>query len=110
MPKHGKKYEDAAKEISRETLYDPQEAFALIKKTATAKFDETVELAVRLNLDPRQADQQVRGAVVLPNGTGPHPFGFGIRQRGKSQRSRSCRRDFVGAEDMVRKNPERKLV
>ena len=49
MPKHGKKYEDAAKEISRETLYDPQEAFALIKKTATAKFDETVELAVRLN-------------------------------------------------------------
>ena len=103
MPKHGKKYEDAAKEISRETLYDPQEAFALIKKTATAKFDETVELAVRLNLDPRQADQQVRGAVVLPNGTGRTRSVLVFAKGEKAKEAEAAGADFVGAEDMVEK-------
>ena len=70
MAKHGKKYENALKEFDKTNLYEPQEAFAVLKKTATAKFDETVDLAIRLNLDPRQADQQVRGAMVLPHGTG----------------------------------------
>ena len=66
----GKKYKDSAKQIDRGTLYDPKEGLELICKTASAKFDETVELHVRLGVDGRHADQQVRGAVVLPNGTG----------------------------------------
>ena len=68
--KHGKKYIDAAKLIENNKTYDPTEALELCCKTATAKFDETVELHVRLGVDSRHADQQVRGAVVLPNGTG----------------------------------------
>ena len=68
--KHGKKYTDAAKLIESSKTYDPSEALELCCKTATAKFDETVELHVRLGVDSRHADQQVRGAVVLPNGTG----------------------------------------
>ena len=70
MAKHGKKYMDALKTFDRQNLYEPAEAFSLLKKIGVAKFDETVELHIRLNLDPRQADQQVRGAMVLPNGTG----------------------------------------
>ena len=68
--KKGKKYSDSLKLIDRAKLYDPEEAVALVKQTAKAKFDETVEISVRLGVDPRHADQQVRGAVVLPNGTG----------------------------------------
>ena len=68
--KKGKKYSDSLKLIDRARQYDPEEAIALVKKTAKAKFDETVEISVRLGVDPRHADQQVRGAVVLPNGTG----------------------------------------
>ena len=68
--KKGKKYSDSLKLIDRTKLYDPEEAVALVKQTAKAKFDETVEISVRLGVDPRHADQQVRGAVVLPNGTG----------------------------------------
>ena len=68
--KHGKKYMEAAKQIERATAYDPADAIALVKKTATAKFDETVEVHIRTGCDGRHADQQVRGAVVLPNGTG----------------------------------------
>ena len=68
--KKGKKYSDSLKLIDRTKQYDPEEAIALVKKTAKAKFDETVEISVRLGVDPRHADQQVRGAVVLPNGTG----------------------------------------
>lgn len=70
MPKHGKKYQDAVKNYDVHAYYEPLEAMELVKKNASAKFDETVEVAIRLNLDPRQADQQVRGAVVLPHGTG----------------------------------------
>ncbi|HQJ25383.1 MAG TPA: 50S ribosomal protein L1, partial [Bacillota bacterium] len=65
-----KKYIDALKKVDRSKLYEPQEAVALMKEIASAKFDETVELHVRLGIDPRQSDQQVRGAVVLPYGTG----------------------------------------
>ena len=68
--KTGKKYADSLKLIDRTKQYDPEEAIALVKKTAKAKFDETVEISVRLGVDPRHADQQVRGTVVLPNGTG----------------------------------------
>ena len=68
--KKGKKYSDSLKLIDRTKLYDPEEAVALVKQTAKAKFDETVEISVRLGVDPRHADQQVRGAVVLPHGTG----------------------------------------
>ena len=70
MAKHGKKYQDAVKLIEPDKLYSAQEAMELVKKTATAKFDETIELHVRLGVDPKYADQQVRGALVLPNGTG----------------------------------------
>ena len=68
--KKGKKYTDSFKLIDRSKQYDPEEAVSLVKQTAKAKFDETVEISVRLGVDPRHADQQVRGAVVLPNGTG----------------------------------------
>ena len=68
--KHGKKYQEAAKLVDRATLYDTAEAIALVKKTATAKFDETVEVHIKTGCDGRHAEQQVRGAVVLPNGTG----------------------------------------
>ena len=70
--KHGKKYVDAAKLVDRTKLYDTNEALDTVIKTAVAKFDETVELHVKLGVDSRHADQQVRGAVVLPNGTGKH--------------------------------------
>ena len=70
MPKHGKKYVEASKLIDRAAQYEVSEAIELAKKTATAKFDETVEVAFRLGVDPRQSDQQIRGAVVLPHGTG----------------------------------------
>ena len=68
--KHGKKYQEAAKLVDRSVQYDTAEAIALVKKTATAKFDETVEVHIRTGCDGRHAEQQIRGAVVLPNGTG----------------------------------------
>ena len=70
MPKHGKKYNEIVKNTDLSVFYEPAQALELVKNNAKAKFDETIELAVRLNLDPRQADQQIRGAVVLPQGTG----------------------------------------
>ena len=71
--KHGKKYVESTKLVESAKVYESAEAFDLVCKTAKAKFDETVELHVRLGVDSRHADQQVRGAVVLPNGTGTHP-------------------------------------
>ena len=68
--KHGKKYTEAAKLVDRATFYEPNDAIALVKKTATAKFDETIEVHIRTGCDGRHAEQQIRGAVVLPNGTG----------------------------------------
>lgn len=70
MAKHGKKYVEAAKLIDREASYEPLQAIELVKKASTAKFDESVEVAVRLGVDPRKQDQAVRGVVVLPHGTG----------------------------------------
>jgi large subunit ribosomal protein L1 len=103
MAKHGKKYNDALKTFDRQNLYEPQEAFSLLKNTATAKFDETVELHIRLNLDPRQADQQVRGAMVLPNGTGRSQKVLVFAKGDKAKEAEAAGADYVGAEDMVEK-------
>ena len=101
--KHGKKYVDSAKLIDRLTQYDPQEAIALAKQTAKAKFDETIEISVRLGVDPRHADQQVRGAVVLPNGTGKTVRVLVFAKGDKAKEAEAAGADFVGAEDMVAK-------
>ena len=103
MAKHGKKYMDALKEFDRQTFYEPAEAFEILKKTATAKFDETVELHIRLNLDPRQADQQVRGAMVLPNGIGRSQKVLVFAKGDKAKEAEAAGADYVGAEDMVEK-------
>ncbi len=103
MPKHGKKFQDAVKQIDRNTLYEPLEAFELVKKVAPAKFDETVEVAVRLGVDPRHADQQVRGAVVLPHGTGKTRTVLVFAKGDKAKEAEQAGADFVGAEDMVAK-------
>lgn len=103
MPKHGKKLTDAIKQIDRSVLYEPAEAFELLKKVAPAKFDETVEVAVRLGVDPRHADQQVRGAVVLPHGTGKTRTVLVFAKGDKAKEASDAGADFVGAEDMVAK-------
>ena len=101
--KQGKKYQDSAKLIDRLKQYDPEEAIALVKQTAKAKFDETVEISVRLGVDPRHADQQVRGTVVLPNGTGKTQTVLVFAKGAKADEARAAGADFVGAEDMVAK-------
>ncbi|HOV80623.1 MAG TPA: 50S ribosomal protein L1 [Bacillota bacterium] len=101
MPKHGKKFTEAFKQIDRGILYEPADAFELLKKVAPAKFDETVEVAVRLGVDPRHADQQVRGAVVLPHGTGKTRTVLVFAKGDKAKEAAESGADFVGAEDMV---------
>ena len=101
--KKGKKYQDSFKLIDRTRQYDPEEAVALVKQTAKAKFDETVELHVRLGVDPRHADQQVRGTVVLPNGTGKTKTVLVVCKADKEKDARDAGADFVGAEDMIAK-------
>lgn len=101
--KKGKKYQDSLKLIDRAKQYDPDEAVALVKQTAKAKFDETVELHVRLGVDPRHADQQVRGTVVLPNGTGKTKTVLVICKADKAKEAEAAGADFVGAEDMIAK-------
>ncbi len=103
MPKHGKKYQEVAKLIDDTKLYDPEEAVEILKKTATAKFDETVEAAVKLGVDPKHADQQVRGAVVLPYGTGKSKRVLVFAKGEKAKEAEAAGADFVGAEDMVAK-------
>ncbi|PYZ91844.1 50S ribosomal protein L1 [Salipaludibacillus keqinensis] len=103
MAKKGKKYQDALKQVDREKLYDAQEAIELVKKTATAKFDETVELAARLGVDPKKADQQIRGAVVLPNGTGKTQSVLVFAKGDKAKEAEAAGADFVGEEDMINK-------
>ena len=103
MPKHGKKYQEALKAFDRSFLYDPQEALEIVKKIAPAKFDETVEVAIRFNLDPRQADQQIRGAVVLPHGTGKSRSVLVFAKGEKAKEAEEAGADFVGAEDVVGK-------
>ena len=101
--KKGKKYSDSFKLIDRSKQYDPEEAVALVKQTAKAKFDETVEISVRLGVDPRHADQQVRGAVVLPNGTGKKVTVLVIAKGDKAAEATAAGAEFVGAEDMIAK-------
>ena len=99
----GKKYKESAKQIDKAMLYDPQEGLALICKTASAKFDETVELHVKLGVDSRHADQQVRGAIVLPHGTGKTARVLVFAKGDKADAAREAGADYVGDMDMVEK-------
>ena len=99
--KHGKKYIESAKLVDRTKLYDPDEAMATVVKTATAKFDETVEVHVRLGVDSRHADQQVRGAVILPNGTGKNVRVAVFAKGDEAKAAEAAGADIVGAEDLV---------
>ena len=101
--KQGKKYQDSAKLIDNLKLYDPEEAVALVKQTAKTKFDETIEISLRLGVDPRHADQQVRGTVVLPHGTGKKLSVLVFAKGPKADEALAAGADFVGAEDMVAK-------
>lgn len=101
--KHGKKYQDSVKLIDHLKQYDPSEAVDLVVKTGKAKFDETVEISVRLGVDPRHADQQVRGAVVLPHGTGRNIRVLVITKGDKAKEAEAAGADYVGAEDMIAK-------
>ena len=101
--KHGKKYNESVKLIETGKLYDVNEAVDLAVKTGTAKFDETVEIHVRLGVDSRHADQQVRGAVVLPNGTGKTVRILVIAKGDKADAAQAAGADYVGAEEMIAK-------
>ncbi len=99
----GKKYQTSAKQIDRAALYESKDAFELICKTASAKFDETVELHVKLGVDSRHADQQVRGAIVLPHGTGKTARVLVFAKGDKADAAREAGADYVGDMDMVEK-------
>ncbi len=101
MAKRGKRYLEAAKEVDRETLYTPEQALAILKTTATAKFDETVELALKLGVDPRHADQQVRGTVVLPHGTGRDVKVVVFAKGEKAEEAEQAGADVVGDEELA---------
>lgn len=101
--KHGKKYIDSVKNIESAKLYEVDEAVGLVLDSAKAKFDETVELHVRLGVDPKQADQQVRGVIVLPNGTGKSVKVLVIAKGEKADQAKAAGADFVGAEEMIQK-------
>ena len=101
--KRGKKYVEAAKLIDRATLYDRDEAIALVKKSATAKFDETIEAHIRTGCDGRHADQQIRGAVVLPNGTGKTVKVLVFAKGAKADEAEAAGADFVGGEELIPK-------
>ena len=101
--KHGKKYAEAAKLVDKATLYDPSEAIALVKKTACAKFDETVEAHIRTGCDGRHADQQIRGAVVLPNGTGKTVKVLVFAKGPKLDEALAAGADYAGGEELIPK-------
>lgn len=101
--KHGKKYTDSKKLIEQNKQYDPAEAIALVKQTGKAKFDETIELSVRLGVDPRHADQQVRGTVVLPHGTGKTVRVLVFAKGDKAEEARAAGADFVGDNELADK-------
>ena len=101
--KHGKKYNEAAKLVDRTKLYEPEEAVALVKKTATGKFDETIELNIRTGCDSRHADQQIRGAVVLPAGTGKNMRVLVFAKDAKLDEAQAAGADHVGGEELIPK-------
>ncbi len=101
--KRGKSYQDSVKLFDKTTLYDPQQAMEICLQTAKAKFDETIELSVKLGVDPRHADQQVRGAVVLPNGTGKTMKVLVFAKGDKAKEALDAGADYVGEMDMVEK-------
>ena len=101
--KHGKKYSEAAKLVDRAVAYEPNEAISVVKKTASAKFDETVELHIRTGCDGRHAEQQIRGAVVLPNGTGKTVKVLVFAKGDKATEAEAAGADFVGAEELIPK-------
>ncbi len=101
--KHGKRYVELAKNVDRTTLYDAAEAIALVKKTAVAKFDETVEVHLRTGCDGRHADQQIRGAVVLPHGTGKTVRILVFAKGVKADEAQAAGADYVGAEELIPK-------
>ena len=103
MAKHGKKYQESAKLIEADKIYEAEEAIALIQKMPSVKFDATLEVSVKLGVDPKHADQQVRGAVVLPNGTGKTKRVLVFAKGEKAKEAELAGADFVGAEDMVEK-------
>ena len=101
MKKHGKKYRNSIEGVDLDKIYSPAEACELVKKTATKKFDETIDLAVKLGVDPRHADQMIRGAVVLPAGTGKTNRVAVFTRGEKQQEAKDAGADIVGAEDLV---------
>jgi large subunit ribosomal protein L1 len=103
LAKKSKKYQEAVKLIDRSNLYNPAEAIELVKKAATANFDETVEVAVRLGVDPKKNDQQVRGAVVLPNGTGKTQRVLVFAKGDKAKEAEAAGADYVGDSDFINK-------
>ena len=101
--KHGKKYNEAAKQVDRAVAYEPAEAVALAKKTAVAKFDETIEVHIRTGCDGRHAEQQIRGAVVLPNGTGKTVKVLVFAKGDKVNEAEAAGADYVGGEELIPK-------
>ena len=99
----GKKYSDSLKMIDRAKQYDPEEAIALVKQTAKAKFDETIEISVRLGVDPRHADQQVRGAVVLPNGTGKTVRVLAFVKENRIEEAKAAGADLIADDEIIKK-------
>ena len=103
MPKRGKKYSESVKRVEEGKLYEPREALDLIPQLSYAKFDETVDIAMRLGVNPRHADQMVRGSVTLPHGTGKQARVLVFARGDKANEAREAGADFVGAEDLVEK-------
>ncbi len=103
MRKLGKKYVEASKKVDKNTLYTKEEAIKLVKETSTTKFDSTVEVAFKLNLDTKKADQQLRGSMVLPNGTGKTKKVLVIAKGEAAEAARNAGADFVGDTDMINK-------
>ena len=101
--KHGKKYQDSVKSFDKQKLYDSREGLEAVLATAKAKFDETIEVSARLGVDPRHADQQVRGAVVLPHGTGKKVRVLVFAKGDKAREAQEAGADYVGDEDLVKK-------
>ncbi len=103
MAKRGKRYRALIERYERNQLYDPMQAIELVKKLATAKFDETIDVAFTLNIDPRKSDQRVRGSITLPHGTGRSPVIAVIAKGEQAREAEQAGADYVGAEDLVKR-------